>query len=81
MVKIVDLTIAEIYEMGQKSQSCRSWDSALDWTTIPPPSKSLMQTAVAVNSDPAACTSAPSSQRKSSSSALKAFSCSRAPVL
>lgn len=32
---IRDLTNVEIYEMRQKSQSCRSWDSSLNCTTIP----------------------------------------------
>lgn len=42
---IKDLTVVEIYEMGQKSQSCRSWDSALNCTAIPasPPSPSCRQ--------------------------------------
>lgn len=41
---IRDLTM-EIYEMGQKSQSYRSWDSALNCTTIPasPPRPSYRQ--------------------------------------
>lgn len=45
------------------------------------PSKSFMQTATLPNPNPTASTSAPSSQNKTSSHALQAFSIRRAPVM
>lgn len=66
------LMTAEICGVGWESQSCRSWDTALSCRTAP--------ARAIVSADASACTSAPSSLSKSSSRALKAFSCRRVPV-